>query len=640
MAETRKALQQASQIWQQLSGKQRLMVLGGGALTAVLLVVLVRQAATPTYKVLFSGLSPADSQSIAAQLDAKNIPHQMDTAGTSISVPAEQLDAARLEVATQGMPDSGRMGFEIFDRTSWGQTEFDEKVNYQRALEGELERTIQGLQAVESARVHLVLPADSVFIDRKRTAKASVILKLRRGALSPDAEVSIARLVAEAVDELSPENVAVIDADTNRRLGTSGTETAAAGSLDEQLTRKLLATLAPIVGADRVRASVNVEHDPSTLEESQEKFDPSATVTLSMQRTQEKIGGGSRSAGVPGTTRNVPGANAGTSASASAEDSGQNNTSESATYGVNKIVRHTSQPAGRIRRITAALVLDDLPDTQQDNGRRTGARRKWSADELNQIKDMAQATLGLDTARGDVVSVQNITFDQPPVQSAPAISQLERIRTLLNDWAVVLRYAVIVLLFLATYRLVIRPIKNQAIVAMKELPAGARLVASAALPDPGVEALEARELQMLERILYEIAHTVHLLEELNDEQTAQLAARRHELSEGAPGAYLIAIEENHQRSQARHRSLREQLAKLEGQRVQQLSRYHAARRNRRTPSELRERQCEAYEVQAERARQQAADDMFLMHLGKNRQSLPPGSGKLCRLCPPMWATQQ
>src|SRR5208337_591654 len=199
MAEIRKAMQQVNRLWQEMSAKQRYLVAGGGALTVIVLILFVRQIASPTYKVLFSGLSPTDSQSIAAQLAAKNIPHQIDPAGTAISVPADQLDAARLEVASQGMPHSGRMGFELFDKVAWGQTEFDEKVNYQRAMEGELERTIQTLHDVESARVHLVMPTDSVFIDRERAAKASVILRLRRGTLSEETEMAISRLVSGAV---------------------------------------------------------------------------------------------------------------------------------------------------------------------------------------------------------------------------------------------------------------------------------------------------------------------------------------------------------------------------------------------------------------------------------------------------------
>jgi len=524
MPEVRKAIEQLGQLWRELNTKQRYLVVGGGVLTLVLLLLFVRQVATPTYKVLFSGLTPADSQSIASQLAAKNIPHQIDPAGTTISVAADQLDTARLEVASQGMPHSGRMGFEIFDKVSWGQTEFDERVNYQRALEGELERTIQGLRDVESARVHLVLPSDSVFIDRQRTAKASVILKLRRGAISPDAQVSIARLVAGAVEDLSLDNVAVVDADTNRPLGVPRTEAPGSPGIDEQLTQRLLATLTPIVGANRARASVNVEYDPSTLEESQERYDPATTVTLSMQRSEERVGGASVG-GVPGTTSNVPGANTVTP-TASPDDNSQNTKSESATYGVNKLVRRTSEPAGRIRRITAALLLDDVVETKQENGKSVASRRKWTTDELNQIKELAQATLGLDATRGDIVSVQNLAFDEPVPQVLPPTSRMERIRTVLNDWSSVVRYVVIVALFLVTYRLVIRPIKTQAIATMKELPARGRLVpreladtleqslesdATAALGDAPQKAKLLKK-QVLERVKREPASSSRLVQ--------------------------------------------------------------------------------------------------------------------------------
>jgi flagellar M-ring protein FliF len=469
MVEVRKAIEQVTRFWQELSGKQQFLFAAGGGLMVVVLLLFTRQLATPSYKVLLSGLTPADAQSVATQLATKNIPHQLDQTGTTVSVPADQLDTARLEVASQGMPHSGRLGFEIFDKVSWGQTEFDEKVNYQRALEGELERTIQELRDVETARVHLVLPAESVFIDRQRMAKASVILKLRRGALSSQAQLSIARLVAGAVDSLDPDNVAVIDADTNRPLGQPQGD-ANGSSLDEQLSQRLLATLAPILGPEHVRASVNVEFDPSTTDESEERYDPASTVTLSMQRSEERIGG-SGAGGVVGTSSNVPSAKVESNAGAAADDGTQNTKSEVATYGVNKIVRHSAKPAGRIRRITAALLVDDAVVTKQADGKIAHERKKWSDEELKQVRELAEATLGLDPARGDLVSVQNISFDQPMPQTVPPVPRLERIRTVLSEWSSLLRYAGILLLFLATYALVIRPIKSQAIATMKELPA-------------------------------------------------------------------------------------------------------------------------------------------------------------------------
>ena len=208
--------------WAGRSPQQRIYLGLGLAITLGVAAFFVKMISTPEYKPLMSGLEPADAQAITAQLAAKKIPYLVGPDGTSITVPADQVDAARLEVASHDSPHSGRIGFEIFDKVSWGQTEFDEKVNYQRALEGELERTIQTMSNVKSARVHLVMATDSVFMDRERGAKASVTLRLRGGTLSR-AEISeISRLVAGAVDELKPADVVIIDADSNQSLGLSG----------------------------------------------------------------------------------------------------------------------------------------------------------------------------------------------------------------------------------------------------------------------------------------------------------------------------------------------------------------------------------------------------------------------------------
>src|ERR1700743_2670970 len=184
MAEPNQILTQAKQFWASRTRNQRL-VLGGGAVVTLAMIAFFGNLLTaPTYQPLVGGLEPADAQTLSADLTAKKIPFQLSPDGKSISVPADQIDAARLDVASHDSTHSGRMGFEIFDKVSWGQTEFDEKVNYQRALEGELERTIQTMSNVKTARVHLVMATDSVFMDRERGAKASVTLQLRSGTLS------------------------------------------------------------------------------------------------------------------------------------------------------------------------------------------------------------------------------------------------------------------------------------------------------------------------------------------------------------------------------------------------------------------------------------------------------------------------
>src|SRR5580692_3609440 len=204
-----------------LSVKQRIVLGLATVLTVAVLGVFAHFISTPDYVPLMTGMEPADAQALGAKLAAKNISYQIAADGKGVNVPSDKLDSSRMEVAADGMPHSGRMGFELFDKLNWGQTEFDEKVNYQRALEGELERSIQTLRDVDSVRVHLVLPTDSVFLDRERKAKASVILKPRSSRLSDGTQMAIARLVAGAVDKLSPEDVTVVDADTNRSLGVT-----------------------------------------------------------------------------------------------------------------------------------------------------------------------------------------------------------------------------------------------------------------------------------------------------------------------------------------------------------------------------------------------------------------------------------
>ena len=232
-----------------LTGKQRALLVGAAVLTIGVLAAFAHLISTPDYVPLMTGMEPADAQALGAKLAAKNIAYQISADGKGVNVASDKLDSSRMEIASDGMPHSGRLGFELFDKLNWGQTEFDEKVNYQRALEGELERSIQTLRDVEGVRVHLVMSTDSVFLDRERPAKASVILKLRSGRLSEETQLGIARLVSGAVDKLSPENVTVIDADTNRPLGMprhgaySGD-----GSLEQEYTARLLQTLEPVVG--------------------------------------------------------------------------------------------------------------------------------------------------------------------------------------------------------------------------------------------------------------------------------------------------------------------------------------------------------------------------------------------------------
>lgn len=457
-----RVLLQAKQFWATRTNGQRLMLGGSLVATLALLAVFTHFIATPDYKPLMSGLESADAQAITTALTAKKIPYRLGADGKSIEVPADQVDAARMEVASGQSTHSGRMGFEIFDKVSWGQTEFDEKVNYQRALEGELERTITTLGGVKSARVHLVMATESVFLDRERSAKASVTLKLNRGEFTTQERQAVQRLVAGAVDGLKPSDISVIDADSNEVLGGgSGDATGTGEGMEQQLKQRLIATLSPVVGAEHLRASVNVEYDQGTTEQNEEKYDPAVSVPLTMQRSEDS-NGGSGPAGVPGTTSNVP-QNKPNVPAPTGGSAGETSKTESASYGVNKVTRHSMEPAGRIRRITAALVVDDMAQHKQD------AKGKWTTtyltrtpEQLKQIEQVAQAAIGVDTARGDLVTVQEMAFDRSDAVDVPPPSALDRARKGMSDFSSEIRYAMLLVLFAMAYFLMVRPMQKKA----------------------------------------------------------------------------------------------------------------------------------------------------------------------------------
>jgi flagellar M-ring protein FliF len=487
---------QAKKFWATRTGRQKGFLLFGAGATVLLLTLFVRMLGTPDYKPLFKDLEPEDAQKLTAQLDAQNIPHQLSADGKTVSVPADKLDAARMQVASQGQPHSGRMGFELFDKMTWGQTEFDEKVAYQRALEGELERTIQTLSDVESARVHLVMPSDSVFLDRQRGAKAAVILKLRHNGLSKDAAMAIARLVSGAVDELKPEDVSIIDADSDMSLGIGrdgqGNDEAAEG----RLTQRLISTLEPVVGTNAIRASVNVDYDQGSVEESQEKYDPSVSALLSEQKTEDEASGGAVPSGVPGTASNVPAAKgkgaAGTASTASfSQGSTQSSKSENAQYGVNKTIVHSIMPGGRIQRITAALLIDDAVVKTVKNGKTTYTRQKRSQDELNKIQQLAEAAIGFDAKRGDTISVENLSFDNNAMDAdLPAAGWATQVQKQVQNYSSLLRPLSLLALFMLAYLFMIRPIQKHAL-STAHLNTGAQPALAGGVPAPSLPAAEA-----------------------------------------------------------------------------------------------------------------------------------------------------
>lgn len=508
--DTSQLLLQGKTVFLGLTQRQKLLILAALIAAGGTLWLFVSLLGRGDYRVLYSGLDPAESNTIVKRLAEENIPAETSADGKTLSVPAGRLDKARLDMAAQGYPQTGRLGFEIFDKPNWGESDFAEKVNYQRALEGSLERTIQDLTDVEAVRVHLVMPHESLFSDRERQAKASVMVKLRNGRLSDRSLKAITYLVASAVDTLSPDNVTVIDADGNvpiiLRGGLKPGSPEGAADYEQALDQKLAATLTPILGAGHFVARSTVEYDPASTDDTQETYDPKDSVVLTSQTTSDDGEAGGSDAGIPGAASNVPpgqsnangpnnpnvgpnpnnsstqnqasGASPGSSqdsggtasgASAS-DDSGDGGgvTSDSKTYAVGRTVVHTVRPPGAIRRISAAILVDDKVETKSAGEKKTEVAVARTPEELKQIQALASAVLGLDPARGDLVTVENIPFTVTPISSGPPASGLKRIGPLLNQYGYLVRYIILGLLGLLIFLFVVRPLMRH----LETVPAG------------------------------------------------------------------------------------------------------------------------------------------------------------------------
>jgi len=501
-------------------------------LVAALCAGMVWYAGKTDWRVLFSGLDSKDTQQIAQELSAAGIPFQMTEDGSGVEVGADQVDKARMEVAAKGMPQSGRMGFELFDKPNWVGSEFDEKVNYQRALEGELEHTIGTLAVVRSARVHLVLPKESLFAEQEQPAKASVVLQLRKSLLPPEQAEAIRSLVAGAVENLGPDDVTLVDADGRLNLSARGQD-AVAGDAERELEGKLVAMLEPTAGGGNVHASVTVAYDQSSEEKTDEVYDPAQVVALSLHKSEQTMGPRLASGGVPGTASNTPGAAApgsvqaagrttvtaqgtaaapaavpplmqtanaaaqpGSGAAASSRtqsseashpdaglpvypqnawQTGETSTEETGSYAVTRHLSHSEQGPGRLRRVTAAVVVNDRRTSEGAGKLEHAVWKPRSAEEMQRLEQLARAAVGFDAARGDQVVVENVGFSSnAPEPDPPAMQKaMDQTDALLHTQPGLLKtlsFSVVAVLLVIT---VLKPITKQMMTALSQAPLAA-----------------------------------------------------------------------------------------------------------------------------------------------------------------------
>lgn len=427
-------LQPAGTGWfTRLSPRGRAMLLVGLAGVIAVVAATWLWSATPSWRILFTNLSDRDGGAIIAQLAQMNIPHKSGDGGT-LMVPAEKVHEARLKLAAAGLPKGSLVGFEVMETQKFGVTQFQEQVNYQRALEGELARSIGSLASVASARVHLALPKQSGFLRDKQPPTASVLLQLHPGkALDRTQIIGIVHLVSSSVPELTAKHVSVVDQAGNllstqrEGVGNAGLDAAQLDyvmQIEANTIKRIEDILAPLYGPGNVRAQVTADVDFSLVEQMAETYKPNQSTDSASVRSQSTSDssqpGPATPQGVPGALSNQPpvpptapinGQTAPLNANApGAANTGASTRREAVTnFEIDKTVRHTKTPTGQVRRLTAAVVVNHRGAVPGNAG------TPLSKEELQDVNALVREAMGFSQTRGDSLNIVNAAFNQPEV---------------------------------------------------------------------------------------------------------------------------------------------------------------------------------------------------------------------------------
>jgi flagellar M-ring protein FliF len=411
------------ELWTQLTAvfmaqppRRRLAIAGAGIGSLVAVLGLAWWVQRPLWRPLFTNLSERDAAAIVDTLRADKVPFALEDGGRAVLVPSERLYELRLALASRGLPEGGGVGFEIFDRQSLGQTDFLQRLNYQRALQGELGRTIGQLGGVEAARVHLALPERSLFVAEDRRPSASVVLKLVSGRTLSRAQIDgIVHLVAASVEGLSADDVTVVD-EGGRMLtpdrrggettGPSSTTLELQRSVERTAEERIESMLGAVVGRDRVIARVAATLDLARVERTEETYDPDRTALRTQRLTREETHGDRAPAGAPGVQANLTNEAAATPETDAPRTERRD---ESQSWEVSKVVSRTVAPAGLVKQLSVAVLIDGT--YTGEGAARTFAPRP--AAELERLRELVKGAMGFSEARGDRVEVTSVAFQAP-----------------------------------------------------------------------------------------------------------------------------------------------------------------------------------------------------------------------------------
>ena len=450
---------------------QRMIILIALAGSVAGLIALALWTQQPDMQVLFTNLNPEDASGIVDKLKETKVPYETTGGGTTVLVPSAQVHELRLQLATQGLPHGGGVGFEIFDRSSIGMSDFVQKLNYRRALQGELARTIAQMPEIERARVHLATPERRLFSNDENRARASIVVSLRNGQALAKTQVNgIVHLVSSSVEGLQVKDVTVVDghgrllssaAGGDDAAGLTGSQLEYQRTVETDIETRIQTMLERIVGVNKAVVRVSSILDFRKVETTEEKYDPNSQVVRSEQRGQEKANGvNGVSGGVPGVQSNVP---EGASQEPAQTSSSANQTkNETVNYEISRTVSRVVESTGSIKQLSVAVLVDGMYEggkAIEGEKSSSSAAKKYvarSEDDMKRIEEIVKKAMGYSADRQDQVQVTNVQFDiateEPPAQGVEAAAEPA------NSFTPYIRYAVGGGLFLLILFLVVRPL--------------------------------------------------------------------------------------------------------------------------------------------------------------------------------------
>ncbi len=416
------------------------------------LVMFLSWVQRADYQVLYSNLSESDKGLIVQKMKEMKTPYRIELG--NILVPADKVYDLRFQFASQGLPQGGVVGFELFDKTDFGTTDFVQKINYRRALQGELARTISSIMEVEQCRVHLSIPERSLFVKERARPTASVLLKLKQGrSLSPGQVQGVVHLISSSVEGLDPKEVTIVDnrgtmltRPGDEGMGLNSNQLSYQHRYEKEMEARIIDILEPVVGANKVKAKVTTTIDFARSESTEERYNPDEQVVRSEQKGSEKeISGGN--GGIPGVASNLPGK----AKRASLPQVLSQRKNETVNYEISKVTTRVTTPSGNVKRLSVAVLVDGVYTKQDGSDEMKYAPRK--DEEIKHYEDLVKKTIGFSSERGDEVKVLNMPFQTKQREPFP-----EMPKYLVPDMVTIAKYVVPLLIALFFFIFVLRPL--------------------------------------------------------------------------------------------------------------------------------------------------------------------------------------